>query len=86
MANASASLIDECKRQEESCLYTSTALFEWVKHLRRWKLFFVVAPIVLAGIATGLPASQQPRLEWLIAGCTLLAASRGRSTRPSTWM
>ncbi len=28
----------ECERQEESCLYTSTALFEWLKDLRVWRL------------------------------------------------
>src|SRR5260370_38296514 len=48
-------LIDECKRQEESCLYTSTALFEWLKHLRYWKEFFIVAPIIFAELATALP-------------------------------
>jgi hypothetical protein len=73
MDDPSAQLIDECRRQEESCLYTSTALFEWVKVLRRWKIFFVVAPIVLAGLATGLPTDLRPGLGWLIGTCTLLA-------------
>lgn len=45
-------LIDECKRQEESCLYTSATLFEWLKSMRRWRAFFVVGPIILGGIAT----------------------------------
>ena len=73
MDDPSAHLIDECRRQEESCLYTSTALFEWVKVLRRWKIFFVVTPIVLAGVATGLPTDLRPGLGWLIGTCTLLA-------------
>jgi hypothetical protein len=45
-------LIDECKRQEESCLYTSTTLFEWLKALRKWRIVFVVGPVVLGGLAT----------------------------------
>jgi hypothetical protein len=65
-------LIDECKRQEESCLYTSTALFEWLKHLRCWKLFFVVAPIVLAAVAAALP-NLSSGLGWLAAICALIA-------------
>ena len=73
MDEPAGSLIDECRRQEESCLYTSTALFEWVKILRRWKVFFVVAPIVLAGVATGLSAELRPGLGWFTATCTLLA-------------
>lgn len=44
-------LIEECKRQEESCLYTSTTLFEWLKSMRRYRVLFVVAPIILGGIA-----------------------------------
>ena len=73
MDNHAQNLIDECKRQEESCLFTSTALFEWLKFLRCWKIFFVVAPIILAAVATGLPASLKPRLEWLTSACALLA-------------
>lgn len=65
-------LIDECDRQEESCLYTSTALFEWLKHLRYWKLFFVIAPIVLAAVAAALP-NLSSGLAWLTVICTLVA-------------
>lgn len=67
------SLVDECKRQEESCLYTSTALFEWVKFLRVWKIFFVVAPIVLAALATALPVETSRGFGWLAGACTVLA-------------
>ena len=63
-------LIEECRRQEESCLYTSTALFEWLKHLRCWKGFFVVAPIVLATVATGIIS---PDYKWAATICTMLA-------------
>ena len=45
MDDRTLNLIDECKRQEESCLYTSTTLFEWLKCMRVLKVIFVVAPI-----------------------------------------
>jgi hypothetical protein len=73
MTDPTSNLIDECRRQEESCLYTSTALFEWVKVMRRWKIFFVTAPIILAGIATGLPTEFRPDYGWIAAVCTMLA-------------
>ena len=47
-----AKTINECRRQEESCLYTSTALYEWVKFLRVLRMVFVVAPIVFGAVAT----------------------------------
>jgi hypothetical protein len=72
MDTRTQNLIDECARQEESCLYTSTALFEWLKPLRRWKVIFVVTPIILAGAATGLH-TLKPELEWLAGVCTILA-------------
>jgi hypothetical protein len=66
-------LIDECKRMEESCLYTSTTLFEWLKSLRRWRLFFVVAPIVLGGVATWPLLAQPNDYRWVTGVCALLA-------------
>jgi hypothetical protein len=73
MDERTQNLVTECKRQEESCLYTSTALFEWLKHLRRWKIVFVVAPIVLASVATWPLLARQPGWEWLTGTCALLA-------------
>lgn len=66
-------LIDECKRQEESCLYTSTTLFEWLKSMRRYRVLFVVLPIVLGGVATWPLFTQQPGYEWLTGICAFLA-------------
>jgi hypothetical protein len=51
MELAVQALIDECKRQDESCLYTSTALFEWLKYLRRWRKILITTPIILSAIA-----------------------------------
>ena len=44
-------IVNECRRQEESCLYTSAALYEWIKAMRFWRVIFVVAPIVLGSVA-----------------------------------
>lgn len=73
MDERTQNLIDECRRQEESCLYTSATLFEWLKSLRRWKVVFVVAPIVLGGVATWPLLTRQPDFEWITAACALLA-------------
>jgi hypothetical protein len=66
-------LVDECKRQEESCLYTSTSLFEWLKHLRTWKALFIVTPIILGGVATWPLLDHQDEYQWLTGVCALLA-------------
>ncbi|MGA8148282.1 MAG: hypothetical protein WB870_12015 [Gallionellaceae bacterium] len=66
-------LIAECKRQEESCLYTSTIIFEWLKSLRCWRVIFVVVPIILGGLATWPLLTKQTGLEWLTGICALLA-------------
>ena len=73
MDERTKSLIDECRRQEESCLYTSTALFEWAKHLRFWKIVFVVVPIVLAGAATGIQPGLSSWTGPLVTICTVFA-------------
>ncbi len=73
MDECTQNLTDECKRQEESCLYTSTALFEWLKALRLWRFVFVVSPIVLGGVAAWPLLEQRAGYEWVTAVCALLA-------------
>jgi hypothetical protein len=73
MDQRTQNLIDECKRQEESCLNTSTALFEWLKALRVRRVVLVVAPIILGGVAAWPLLRQQPGHEWLAGICALLA-------------
>jgi hypothetical protein len=65
--------IDECRRQEESCLYTSASLFEWLKHLRVWRAFFVITPIILGGLATWPLLAHRDEYKWLSGICALLA-------------
>lgn len=73
MSDVSDNLIAECKRQEESCLYTSTALFEWLKSLRLWKHTFILAPIILGALATWPLFTDKSDLQWITGTCALLA-------------
>jgi len=73
MDERTQNMIDECRRMEESCLYTSTTLFEWLKCLRFWRAFFVVIPIILGGLATWPLLAKQDEYKWLTGVCALLA-------------
>ena len=73
MDEQTENMVAECKRQEESCLYTSTAIFEWLKSLRRWRVAFVVVPIILGALATWPLLSNRADLEWFTGVCALLA-------------
>lgn len=66
-------LRDECRRQAESCLYTSTSLHIWLRSARRWRKLFVTAPIVLGGIAGWTALQDQPEewARWVTALCGL---------------
>jgi hypothetical protein len=68
-------LVDECKRQEESCCYTSTALFEWLKALRFWRLMFVVTPIVAGAFASWQLIADDPSFKWLTGIAALIAGT-----------
>lgn len=73
MDDRTQNLIAECKRQQESCLYTSTMIFEWLKWLRCCRVVFVVAPIILGGLATWPLLTKQAGMEWITGVCALLA-------------
>lgn len=73
MDERTQNLIDECRRQEESCLYMSTTIFEWLRSLRRWRVAFVVVPIVLGGLATWPLLAKKVEFEWVTGVCALLA-------------
>lgn len=66
-------LIAECKRQEDSCLYTSTTLFEWLKSLRWWRVAFVILPIILGAIATWPILADQTEWRWVTGVSAILA-------------
>jgi hypothetical protein len=48
----SKDLIDECRREVENCLYTSTSFFIWLRWRRCVKTIFIVAPLILGSFAT----------------------------------
>ena len=68
-------LVKECARQEESCLYTSTSLYIWQKRARGWRNVFVIAPIILGGIASSqiVGGADYVGLTIFAAICSLLA-------------
>ena len=65
-------IVAECKRQEESCLYTSTMLYIWLRTVRLKRRIFVSAPIVLSGVA-GLAMAKGFLPLWAIVLLTFLA-------------
>lgn len=66
-------IINECKRQEESCLYTSTALYEWLKSIRFWRFVFIIVPIVTGAFASAKILQKDPQWEWVTAIAALVA-------------
>lgn len=65
-------LVEECQRLEESCKYTAASLQIWQKHARVWKVAFIVAPIILGGVAgsqiLGVFGDGKGKLIGLFAG------------------
>lgn len=68
-------LVAECRREEESCLYTSTTLYIWLRQARLIRRIFVIAPLILGALATWSVLDQPDRawLVWLTATFALLA-------------
>lgn len=51
MTDKARAIATEAKRQEESCLYTSTSLYLWLRLVRVQNKVFIIAPIVLGALA-----------------------------------
>src|SRR5438045_3265633 len=62
MTSKNAELALECKRQQESCLFTSTALFIWLRHMRILRVLFLIVPLILGSLA-GWQLLKQSHLE-----------------------
>lgn len=75
MASATSQLVDECRRQSESCLYTSTSMFIWLRCLRRFRIAFVIVNALCGGVAgwSILKASTDPDCRFIGALFALLA-------------
>lgn len=65
-------IAEEARRQEESCLYTSTSLYLWLRRVRLQKQIFVIVPIILGAVA-GFSAFKEHVPAVLIATLTLVA-------------
>jgi hypothetical protein len=52
MASKSTELALECKRLAESCLYTSTSFFIWLRIGRYLRIVFIAAPLILGSLAS----------------------------------
>jgi hypothetical protein len=66
-------IIEECKRQEESCLYTSTALFSWQKEVRKLRVAFIVIPIICSSFASARIIVRDPSWDWYVAAAAMIA-------------
>lgn len=68
-------IIIECEREEENCLYTSTTFFFWLSFLRKVKAFFISVPLLLGGIASIeiLTDSENGLIKYLIALAAFVA-------------
>lgn len=73
MSEKIGEIIKECKRQEESCLYTSTALFSWHKEVRAWRIIFIVLPIIAGCIASAKILLKNSEYDWLTAIAAMIA-------------
>lgn len=75
MEQKSETIIKECEREEENCLYTSTTFFFWLSFLRKVRSLFISIPLLLGGIASIqiLSESEIGFIKYLIALSAFLA-------------
>lgn len=75
MASRNTALALECKRLSESCLYTSTQFFIYVRWLRWIRIGFVAIPLVLGSLATWkvVSGAESYGAKWFAAICAFLA-------------
>lgn len=66
-------IVKEALRQTETCLYTSTMIFIWLRDIRRHHQFFVAAPIILGTLAT-FTVLEETLPAWIIAFLALFAS------------
>lgn len=69
-------LVEECERQAENCEYSSASLYIWHKRAATWNKVFIVAPIILGGVASSQIVTQFGD-EWGIILAAILALLAG---------
>ncbi len=73
--NKSQQLATECRRLSESCLYTSTSFYEFLKYVRFWNKVIPVLSIIFGGLATWKVLQENPTWQSkLCAGVFALLA------------
>src|SRR5262245_11467809 len=74
-SSKNAELALECKRLSESCLYTSTTFYIWLRILKRVRLVFIIAPLALGSLAGWnlLTKSDLQSAKIFTAVCAFLA-------------
>lgn len=73
MEDRAVAIASEARRQEESCLYTSTTHYLWLRQVRRQNTIFIVAPILLGALA-GFSVLKEFFPDWVVAVLALLAS------------
>lgn len=69
----SEEIVKECRRQQESCNYTATALYFWLKEVRVYRVAFIALPIIFGSLASAKILLKDPAYDWLTAVAALLA-------------
>lgn len=72
MADRKQEIVEECMRQSEACLYTSTSFYLWLRSIRFWGRVFVVTPIIVGGVAS-FSVLKVSAPQWVAAALTLIA-------------
>lgn len=77
MDSKNKALRDECFRLVDTCLYTSTTLYIWLRFCRFTKTFFIVVPLLLGALSTWsvLTRSTAESLRTFTALCAFLAGT-----------
>jgi len=75
MDDKTKEIIEECVREEENCLYTSTTFYLWLSFLRKLKNYFIAIPLLLGGIASIeiLKQSSEDYIKYIIAFLAFIA-------------
>lgn len=73
MQDRAVAIASEARRQEESCLYTSTTHYLWLRQVRRQNTIFIVAPIILGALA-GFSVLKDLAPNWVVAVLALVAS------------
>lgn len=75
MDQLNCALREECFRLVDTCLYTSTSLFIWLRFCRFTKTFFLVVPLLLGSLSTWnvLTQTETPHTKSFTAICAFLA-------------